>query len=218
MTRPFLQDYNLRRRQVKRYLAMVSCTERAIRLSGGSQLSLDRLHLLRAGTYLILYNLVEASARGALDAIHEAMNAERISFAALSPTLRREVVKGFKRNADPEKQSAITDIQIDIVSMSLNAGYHFSGNVDAKLIRSIASLYGFSADTDKTLTRSGADLVIIKSTRNDLAHGDKTYDEVGRNVTARNLLELALRATNYIETILYNVDEYLNIKGYSAAA
>jgi hypothetical protein len=214
MTYAFQEDYRRRRLQVKRYFALVAQTERETKLSDTRKLTADRLHILRAGAFLIAYNLIEASARAALEAIHDEMAAKRVPFGGLNHGIRREVIKGFKRNADPDTHSLIKNIPIEIVAASLDVEYHFSGNVDAKLLREVAETYGFSADTDAVKTHGGKDLLTIKAYRNDLAHGNKTYDDVGREFTARNLLELGLRALAYMEDILKNVADYLDAEAY----
>lgn len=214
MSYPFLEDFARRRSQVRRYLAVVSRTEREVRLGGNRKLDVDRLHVLRAGTFLILYNLVEASARAALEAIHDAMSSNRVPFSALNAGIRREVVKGFKRNAKADKHAGMVDVPVEFVSVSLDIEYHFSGNVDARLIASIAGCYGFSSTTDSARTRGGKDLRTVKDNRNDLAHGLVSYDEVGRNYTARDLIDIVFRTNLYVEDILQNVAEYLDVQGY----
>jgi hypothetical protein len=213
MTYAFLEDFKKRKSQVRRYLAMVSKVERETRLSAGRSLDADRLHVMRAGTFLIVYNLVEASARGALEAIYDQMTAERVAFTDLTLEIKREVIKGFKRNADPDLQSAMIDVPVDLVAASLDANYHFSGNVDAKLIRSIAEIYGFSADAPKE-AHGGRYLLEVKRNRNDLAHGVKTFDEVGRDFPVRTLIEISLRSLLFIEGILNNVADYLDARSY----
>ncbi|WP_288586510.1 MAE_28990/MAE_18760 family HEPN-like nuclease [uncultured Methylobacterium sp.] len=217
MTRPFIDDFQRRRAQVRRYLSVVSKADREAEAAGNRAVDLARLHVLRAGTFLILYNLIEASARGALDEIHDTMISGRVRFDDLTPSLRREVVKGFRRKQDPDDHIGLVDMPIDFVAMSLDADHQFSGNVDAKLIRKIAGVYGFSHETNRDVTRNGSDLLTIKDVRNDLAHGLKTYDEVGRAYSARSLLEIGIRSMSYVQHILGNVEKYLEDTGYLTA-
>lgn len=211
MSYPFEDDYRRRRLQVRRYFALVSSTERS---EPSVKIEVDRLRILRAGSFLIVYNLIEATARASLQAIHDDIAAKRVPFHDLNDGIRREVVKGFKRNGKPEKHCEMTDLPVDIVSASLDVEHHFSGNVDAKLLKSIAKLYGFSIVADKARTRDGADLLTIKTTRNDLAHGDKTYDDIGKNYTARDLLEIGMRSLAYMEVFIGSVSEYLKTETY----
>lgn len=210
----FLEDFAHRRSQVRRYLAVVSRTEREVRLNGNRKLDTDRLHVLRAGTFLILYNLVEASARAALEAIYDAMSSERVPFSALNAGIRREVIKGFKRNADVDKHAEMVDVPVEFVSVSLDIEYHFSGNVDSRLIGKIAERYGFSSQTEYVMTQGGKDLKSVKDNRNDLAHGLVSYDEIGRKYTTRDLIGVVYRTILYVENILSNVADYLDAKGY----
>ncbi|MBX9925399.1 MAG: hypothetical protein K2Y05_03490 [Hyphomicrobiaceae bacterium] len=211
MSYPFEDDYRRRRWQVRRYFALVNSTERS---QSSVKIDLDRLHILRAGSFLIVYNLIEATARASLQAIHDDMKAKRVPFHDLNDGIRREVVKGFKRNGNSEKHYDLADLPVDIVSASLDVEYHFSGNVDAKLLKAIAELYGLSIVADKARTRNGVDLLTIKTMRNDLAHGDKTYDDVGREYTARNLLEIGVRSLAYMEAFIGSVSEYLKTESY----
>lgn len=214
MTYPFIEDYRRRRTHVRRYMAVVCRVERQTRLGSGRQLETDRLHILRAGTFLILYNLVEASARAAVEGIHDAMATGRIAFGSLNGGIRREVIKGFKRNANPDIHAEMANIAVELVTASLDIEYHFSGNVDARLIRDVAETYGFSTNTNTRRTHSGQDLLTVKTNRNDLAHGSKTYDEVGRDFTARDLLEIGFRTMAYMEEVLGNVAAYIDGNEY----
>ena len=90
----------------------------------------------------------------------------------------------------------------------------FSGNVDARRLREIAAIYGFSTDSNRSLTHDGAELLTIKNIRNDLAHGLKTYEEVGRDYPIKRLLEISIRATAYMAAILDNVSAYLDAEEF----
>jgi hypothetical protein len=211
MERSFLVEFRERRTQVKRYLAVVAKMERELSWKKERQPhSNNRLNVLRAGTFLILYNMIESAARLSVQAIHDDMLEKRISFSQLRRSLRRAVVLGFKRRGNPDLHQDMKNVPLELVTAALDVDEHFSGNVDAKRIREIAELYGFSHATAAVRTRDGADLLTIKTIRNDLAHGTKTYEQVGRDYPIRELLGLSLRATVYIAEILTNVGSYLD--------
>jgi hypothetical protein len=216
MTRPFIDEFERRRTQVRRYLATVSKAEREDRVGDRRRVQTETLHVLRAGVFLITYNLVEASIRSGVEAIHDEMAVQRVNFGALNNEIRKEVVKGFKKKAKPERDYAMADLPVDIVAAALDVEYEFSGNVDARLIRSVSEIYGFSTDSDRSRTYNGADLLTIKTNRNDLAHGLKTYDEVGRDFTTKQLVGISFRAMNFISAVLGNISTYLDNSGYLA--
>ncbi len=89
-----------------------------------------------------------------------------------------------------------------------------SGNVDARLIRSLGNAYGFSCHTNPTSTWKGSDLVTIKDIRNDLAHGLKTYEDVGKEYPAKELLAITRRSLSFMREITVNIDDFLDNKHY----
>ncbi len=89
----------------------------------------------------------------------------------------------------------------------------FSGNVDAREIRKLSTSYGFSTTTPPE-TRDGIDLLSIKTNRNNLAHGFESFNDVGKETTAENLIAISERVIKYLRQILNNIDEYLVNKEY----
>jgi len=213
MTYAFKVEFSSRRNHVKRYLAVVSKTEREVQ-EIFRKLSEDRLNVLRAGSFLILYNLIESAARSAVQEIHDRMRIGKVPFSGLRRSIRREVIKGFKRRSNPETHLDMTDVPLELVAAALDVEDHFSGNVDARRLREIAVVYGFSTESDRSLTHDGAELLTIKNIRNDLAHGLKIYEEVGRDYPIKRLLEISIRSTAYMEAILDNVSVYLDAEQF----
>jgi len=215
MTHTFLQDFEDRKRQVRHYLAVVSRAEREGGM-GSSRAQEGRLLTLRAGTFLVLYNLVEATTRGAVEAIHDKIMTNEVPFPLLTLSLRKEVVRLFKKGADPANDHTMNDFPSAFVAVALIKSVKMSGSVDAKAIRDLSACYGFSSKTNKDTTRNGHDLVTIKSNRNDLAHGRKTFEQVGRDYGTTELLLLARRSMRYMDEILKNIAAYLDEAGYLA--
>jgi len=215
MTDTFLQDFEDRKRQVRHYLAVVSRAEREGGM-GSTRVQEGRLLTLRAGTFLVLYNLIEATTRGAIEAIHDKITTNEVPFPLLTLSLRKEVVRLFKKGADPANDHTMDDFPSAFVAVALIKSVKMSGSVDAKAIRELALCYGFSSLTNKDSTRNGHDLVTIKSNRNDLAHGRKTFEQVGRDYGTAELLLLARRSMRYMDEILKNIAAYLDEAGYLA--
>ena len=86
--------------------------------------------------------------------------------------------------------------------------------MDARLIKEIAEKYGFSYQTDFAKTKNGQNLVVIKSNRNDLAHGIKSFEEVGRDKTIEELLKIKEEVVEYLRQILENIRDYLDNEEY----
>ena len=219
MTTGFLVDFLARKAQVARYLEVVEAHERAIEPGEAAAAAAELLTVLRAAPSLVRFTQVGASLRGAVEAIHDRIVTERVPLQRLTDTIRRDVIRSFKARCDPDLHLNMNDIPIELVAIALDieAGYPFSGNVDAKKVREIADIYGFDTTTAREVTRDGADLLTVKSLRNDLAHGVKTYDEVGRNYTASDLKELGDRSIAYVEAILTAVDRFVTERRFLRA-
>jgi hypothetical protein len=146
--------------------------------------------------------------------IHDRMRLGKVPFSDLRRSIRREVIKGFKKRCNPDIHLDMMDVPLGLVAASLDVEDHFSGNVDARHLREIADVYGFSTKSDRSLTHDGAELLTIKNIRNDLAHGLKTYEEVGRDYPIKRLLEISIRSTAYMAAILDNVSVYLDAEEF----
>ena len=214
MTLPIFQEFNDRRRQVRHYLAVVMKAERSARIGVATPIQNGRLLTLRAGTFLILYNLIEATTRGFVEAIHDKVTTQATPFSPLTMTLRTEVVKRFKRGANSESINTMDDFPSAFVSVALDQGIKLSGTVDARAIRELGECYGFSCKTNKASTRDGSDLKVVKDNRNALAHGRKTFEEVGRDYTCADLILISRRTMGFMNGILENVALFLNNEDY----
>jgi hypothetical protein len=50
--------------------------------------------------------------------------------------------------------------------------------------------------------------------RNDLAHGNKSFANVGRNVTIGDILQIKEEVVEYLRQILINIEGYLERQEY----
>jgi hypothetical protein len=50
--------------------------------------------------------------------------------------------------------------------------------------------------------------------RNDLAHGNKSFADVGRDVTIEDILKIKEEVVEYLRQILINIENYLENKEY----
>ncbi|MCK1569449.1 hypothetical protein IVB08_37005 [Bradyrhizobium sp. 173] len=209
-----LEAFDERKRQARHYLSVVITAERMSSLSAASRSQSRRLLTLRAGTFLLLYNIVEASTRSVIEAIHDKITTEQVPFDKLSLVLRQETIRRYKRNADDTTDHDWQDFPASFVAIALNEEVKLSGNVDARLIRSLGNAYGFECYTDKARTWNGSDLVTIKECRNDLAHGLKTYEDVGKEYPAKDLLAITRRSLAFMREITANIETFLTAQRY----
>ncbi|NMF65505.1 hypothetical protein DP115_23205 [Brasilonema octagenarum UFV-OR1] len=173
---------------------------------------------LKANGFLLLYNLVESTMRNAIEAIYDEFRSTGVCFDKIKPKIRITILQSvqifFKNDSAKNLHSKITQISIDIITATFEREKIFSGNVDAKVIRDIADKYGFSHCTDCSQTKNGQNLLVVREIRNDLAHGIKSFEEVGRDKTIDDLLEIKKEVIEYLRQILQNIQKYLDNKEY----
>ncbi|MBN4066201.1 hypothetical protein JYT43_00065 [Ahrensia sp. AH-315-G08] len=219
--RVFLLEFSDRAEEVDEYIRLLKIMER--KFSDPAMTSRTRVDrgfsLARASAFLILYNAIEASARAAISAIYDEIGQKQISFDELRATLRAKIISDTKNNLTSDDTHRMRNIAFEIVTMSFAENKLFNGNVDAKEIRKVADRFGLDLQgADYSQTAHGSKLVEIKNHRNDLAHGSKSFIEVGRNYTTSDIEKIAQLSLAYMHHVLSKVDEYLDQEGFRVAA
>ena len=218
-----LLDFNTRAQEVDDYFIFLhglikQTTKLAVADSAGQyqiqSLNPELAKTLKANGFLLLYNLVESTMRNAIEAIFDEFKNQEISFDQLKPEIKMIVIQNLKNRSPKKIYLQINQISRDIITATFEREELFSGNVDARLIKEIAEKYGFSCKTEPTKTKDGQNLLVIKCNRNDLAHGVKSFEEVGRDQTIEELLEIKEEVIQYLRQILENIKTYLDNQEY----
>jgi autotransporter translocation and assembly factor TamB len=218
-----LLDFNTRAQEVDDYFIFLESlikqtTKLAVADSAGQDkiqsLNPELAKTLKANGFLLLYNLVESTMRNAIVAIFDEFKNQAISFDQLKPEIKMIVIQNLKNRSPKKIHLQMNQISIDIITATFEREELFSGNVDARLIKETAEKYGFSYQTDFAKTKNGQNLVVIKRNRNDLAHGIKSFEDVGRDQTIEELLEIKDEVIEYLRQILENIKTYLDNQEY----
>jgi MAE_28990/MAE_18760-like HEPN len=164
--------------------------------------------ILRANGFLLIYNVVESCISRGIEAIYLDIISKGLDYNAISSNIKREIIGNVKNNIKAETfVTEVTDIMIDIIGQYPKK--IFSGNVDAKKIRDIAGKYGFSHQTDAEVTKNGARLVTVKEKRNDLAHGEISFQDCGKEYAIEEMIEIKNEVLQYLKEILNNIEQFL---------
>lgn len=169
---------------------------------------------LKATGFLLLYNLIESTMSNAIETIFDELKEKNVSFDVLKDEIKKNIIKNLKNKSPDKILQEVQKVSIDIVSASFDKNKLFSGNIDAKKIKETATIYGFSCQTNTKKTSDGKDLLIIKTNRNDLSHCFKSFEDVGRDATADELLKIQKRVISYLKAILENIESYLSNEEY----
>lgn len=213
-----LQEFDDRVMEIEAYLDFIRQVDSSQMLllkaqtQGPSYTSHEQQDLLRtfkASALLMLYNLMESSVTNAVEAIFDELEQQAIPFDRCRDEIRLVILKNTKGH-DPKKLlPEIRSLATDIVTKTFRLDAIVSGNVDAREIREVAKRYGFLEPQSR-----GDRLLIVKTTRNDLAHGSKSFAEVGRTFSVDDIVEIKKEVVDYLTETLKHVIEYLNENKY----
>jgi len=101
MSYVFVEDFNLRKLHLKRYMSEVAIAERRFGDPRRAR-DVETLNIMRAGAFLILYNIVESSVRLAVQTLHDQLRADQVSYDDLTVVIRKQVIRGFLKRARPD--------------------------------------------------------------------------------------------------------------------
>ena len=107
-------------------------------------------------------------------------------------------------------------IGIAILRAGLDAHKILGGNVHHGTLSELAKDLGFSVETDARTTNGGKGLEKLKERRNQLAHGNLSFLDIGQETPIDEIMQIKNQVLAYLAGILDNIDDYLSHKGYLA--
>lgn len=225
-------DFNDRVREVDTYFRLLSAIDNGeILIDKGrgpqelppGQLPSDAHSMLKGAAYLVLYNLVEAFTRRGFQAVFDAIETDGLSGIELTELLRAQWIMQKNRkihtfDGSPKVYMSIAEDIIREVIDKTTAKLHgdylpISGNLDADIIREICMRHGVDYKTPMA-AKGGAALTNVKKKRNSLAHGDESFSECGRLLTAAELTASKNEIVIFMRGVLQNLENFANTKGY----
>jgi hypothetical protein len=180
----------------------------------------DKLQkILLANGFLILYNLVESTIRNSIKEIFYQMTFNNLSYKTsidkvkslwldheLQPlkegTFRIDTLKG-------KIESIVNGVLNEEILNLIEENEDFSGNLDAQKIRQWAGRFGIQIPN-----KPGDNLLTIKNKRNQLAHGNSTFSNIGKDFTIGELIDFKEEAYEFLSDVLIKVEDFLDNRRY----
>ena len=193
-------------------------------------LSQELTHTLKANLLLLLYSAMEATLIQLLDEMHLAIGNNCFSADALNGELLRVVLRTFKKDKSttvllspaPLHQSLFTYWISDWQSKTSakeKRGDGISGSVDSRVFYEQLRKFGVVAPThdDKPPSHlTSRALQTVKARRNELAHGETSFTDLGRDLSVESLETDSLAVFDTLRNIATEVDKYLREQRYLA--
>lgn len=217
-----IADFDTRVKEIElyfRFLENIINESAQLHLSSGKKRKIDpELHkVLKAHGFLIIYNLMESSIKKALEKLYEKLSLENIHYKDVRDELKIRWIEvnhnNFSQKGSAAIFNAIEKMANDIIAMTFDSKKVISGNIDAQKIREFASAYGFSERTPWQ-AKKGHSLHVVKTQRNDLAHGVVSFAQCGKQHTLEDLIRTKREVIVYMRAILKNVERYIASKEF----
>lgn len=221
------KELEIRRREVRNLLKFVNFieNEKTLPIEDGIEL-LTVKTCVKANVVLMIYNAVESTVTNCLSYLHETINSEGIVYSELSKHVKKllAIYYGYsiinEKLIDDKMERILTFMdfvmnksKIALSYETISQEYHlYSGNLDAKKIKKIYAKYGIDLDC------SCPELKKIKDDRNKLAHGEDSFEEIGRDISIEELNVMVDRSFSYLDDIVSVVGEYCEGKRYKCSS
>lgn len=207
-------DYNQRVTEINIYFDFMYSTI-------DSALTDEKLaKILKANGFLMLYNMVESTVRNAIEEIHVAFSNDNLLFSKAILEIQALWIEFSYRNFKEKKSLQILKefnlIVNDIISIEYQEyikrfpNNDLSGNIDKRVVEGLAEKYKLKKNT----RIAGSGLFTIKTTRNNLAHGNKTFTEVGKSHEISDMKKFKKESVLFLRELLINIEKYINNKEY----
>lgn len=179
----------------------------------------DEIKILKSQAILMLYNLIEGTVNKGIEYIFNTINDGKLSHDKASQQIRIIWLRYFELHLDDggQHQDRLSsfdnfirrEININIVKFrEVNPSYFKGGSLDSRAITNI--LKKFSIEFNFTEYK----LEEIKKERNFLAHGEKSFTEVGQEKTVLDVKNTAEKVIIFIDFYVHEIETYISNQSY----
>ncbi len=219
--RVFTHEYNKRKSEIDSYLELLSVlsndgAEITDIDENKTQVTVQQQKVCKASCYLLIYNLVEATVMNGVQSIYNRIQDEGLDFTSIMDLLKKVWwhSKGESLTSTP-KGDLIETVYNYYCQTHSGENLDFnnfvsgvSGNMDAEGIRNVCHKYGIPVVSD------GRHLGNVKQYRNWLAHGNKSFSDIGQDATVTQLREIRANVFAFLDEYVSNVNTYLDDECY----
>lgn len=201
-----IDDFTLRKNETIKYFNFLEKVENDYRMLLHLDSTLpsyriddDHLKIFKANGFLILYNLIESTILNGVISIFDEIKIKSLTYKDVTEKIKKYWFKNLYKHDERIKEESlnnkfyviveeiIRNISLEIVKDRIEYG----GSLDAARIRDIAESLGILLNEDHyDIEKHGKVLLNIKLNRNDLAHGTKSFSQIGKDITFNGITSL----------------------------
>lgn len=199
----------------------------------------DLLKILKANGFIILYNLIESTIYNSVVAIFDEITIDNLNYHKVTENVKRFWLRHtfsydnliIDENHIYKKCYNIVQKIFNDVHLSITEKLKYGGSLDARGIKNLAGELGIVLSEEHyNVDLHGTALLNIKSNRNDLAHGKKSFSDIAKDITYKGevttnsegvetiqslgLIHYKSYAIEHLEKYIDSIELYIQNKSY----
>jgi hypothetical protein len=177
------------------------------------------LAVSRASSFIMIYNCVEYAAKQSLAEIKREAASGDLLFGELVEYWQDEIIKarfGPRLSSGMNHEIFLLEVRKSIPAqvtwLKDTPALPFSGNINHERLIDFAKKIGVNQWKPPKSSLGGSDLELIRKNRNDLAHGDETFESVGGQYSIDDIYSKLDRIRSFMCSYIRMMERY-KLKG-----
>lgn len=186
--------------------------------------SSEKIDTLRSTVYLLLYNLIESTVYNSIMSIFDEIKDNNLKYFDVIRDIQKYWINNIYKHDDKKKKETIVETIMTVANqifdntMTLASNeINYGGSLDAQTIFNTARSMNIDIGNLKKIYspgKHGQVLIDIKQKRNWLAHGEKSFSEVGSTITFSQLNEAKDCVLAFLNEYITSIENYILQKRY----
>lgn len=168
----------------------------------------DNQLILKSSLMLMLYNAVEGTMSNLLTDFFDIIHKKNILISSLPYNLQTTICNYWSRKNDSVSSTISVsnttfELSYDELTKYLKL---FSGNLDSRSIRTVSESLGISLPDNV----KEPFLLIVKNSRNKLAHGETRFNNACQDITLKKMNDIRTNTQVFLESVILHYELFLN--------
>lgn len=176
---------------------------------------------LKSSLMIMLYNAVESTITKCLSRIHQEINSGNMVYSDLTESIQKIYLTYYDRSINKSSEDKIVNWKYELINLfndidTINIPFEtitqsyslYSGNLDSRIIRQVLSKYGLNTTLQESCLQT------IKNDRNSLAHGECSFEEIGRQLSYQQIEAIKEKTMIYLNSIISEINGFITNQLY----
>jgi len=188
------------------------------------QINSSKIDTLRSTTYLLLYNLIESTVYNSIVSVFDEISDKGLKYFDIIEDVQKYWLNNLYKHDEKKKKETIIDTIMNIAIQIFNdtivlasKEINYGGSLNAPTIIRTAKLLNIDISNVHRMydkNTHGQTLNDIKQKRNWLAHGEKSFIEVGSTSSLSQLQEGKDYVFIFLSEYITSVEAYISSQHY----